>query len=998
MAKQSVLHIPNTARAMARFLLTGGLAVGALCLVSACSQQQGETSNTTQRPAPTTAAADYIAQQARLFDCGAAASPCPNRGAGGFPLIDGGAPAPVVVAVNEMAGIRRAAENLRTDLSEIGGSRGVLVNEMQNAAEGPVIIVGTIGQGGHIDNLIEAGVLDVSDIEGEWEAFHIEVIDDLMDGVPSALIIAGSDKRGTIFGMYDILDKAGMSPWHYWADVPVDNHDNLFVTRGVRQDMPTVKYRGIFLNDEEPALGNWVRETYGDFNADFYEQVFDLTLRLKGNYIWPAMWGKAIYDDDPATAGLADEMGIVLGTTHHEPLGRAHVEWDRYGEGDWNYRTNAEYLREFWREGMERMGDGETIVTVGMRGDGDEAMSEGTETELLEQVVADQRQIIEEVTGAPASETPQLWALYKEVQDYYDQGMEVPDDVTLLFADDNWGNIRRLPQLGAERPGGYGVYYHFDYVGGPRNYKWINTTQIERVWEQMHLANEYGATEIWIVNVGDLKPMEFPIDFFLDYAWAPEDWPLERLPSYTTQWAAEQFGTEHAREIAAMLALYTKYNARRKPELLDADSYSVTAYDEFERVTADYMALAQSADDLLEEIDPRYEDAYRQLVWFPIRASANLYRLYYAVAQNRLYAEQGRASANDYARLAEEYYAADAELTDIYHTQIADGKWNHVMSQTHIGYTYWQQPEEQTMPEVTRVSPESGAAIGVAVEGSRDAWPGAGEAASLPTLEPWSEGHWLEVFNRGLEEVRYEVTPREDWLILSRQSGMISGDAEQDVRVAVTADWSQVPAGRSEGEVMVTGSDGTEVAVTVPVFKPEDSVPEEAHPIRDGHVALAATAADAVANGDAQWRVIPNLGKTGSAVALFPVTAEPYEPGGDSPHLAYDVFTFEGGTADVTVTVSPTLDFAGGEGLRFAVSVDDGAPQMVNINETGDGQNWDRWVADNEISRTVSVSLSEPGAHQIKVWAVDPGVVFQKLVVATEDLPETYLGPPVAAR
>src|SRR5690606_39010394 len=266
----------------------------------------------------------------------------------------------------------------------------------------------------------------------------------------------------------------------------------------------------------------WVREKFGGFNHQFYEKVFELILRLKGNFLWPAMWGKSLWDDDSLSAPLADEMGVVLATTHHEPMMRAHVEWQRYGKGPWDYDKNPEVLRQFWREGLERTKGQETVVTLAMRGDGDEAMSADTNIELLERIVKDQREIIAEVTGRPAEETPQVWALYKEVQDYYDKGMRVPEDVTLLFADDNWGNIRRLPDPADKRPGGYGVYYHFDYVGGPRNYKWLNTTQIESAWQQMRLAWAHGVDRVWIVNVGDIKPMELPISAFLDQAWDPD--------------------------------------------------------------------------------------------------------------------------------------------------------------------------------------------------------------------------------------------------------------------------------------------------------------------------------------------------------------------------------------------------------------------------------------------------------------------------------------------
>src|SRR5690606_31035135 len=332
----------------------------------------------------------------------------------------------------------------------------------------------------------------------------------------------------------------------------------------------------------------------------------------------------------------------------------------------WNYEQadDIERLHDFWREGITRSKGDELLVTVGMRGNGDKPLSSERDVDLLQQVVKDQRAIIEDVTGKPASETPQLWALYKEVLEYFDQGMEVPDDVTLMFTDDNFGNLRRLPILGSEpRPGGYGIYTHFDYVGGPRSYKWLNTNPIARVWEQMHLAYAYGADRIWSVNVGDLKPMELPIQFFLDFAYSPEKWGKDDLRAYHELWATEQFGAQHAAEIAELLALYTKYNGRRKPELLDASTYSQQNFQEAERVVADYNSLARRAEALYDELPKAHRDAYFQLVLYPIKACANVNELHFRVGQNRLYARQMRAATNATADRVQELFERDADYT-----------------------------------------------------------------------------------------------------------------------------------------------------------------------------------------------------------------------------------------------------------------------------------------------------------------------------------------------
>ncbi|MGD9634962.1 MAG: glycosyl hydrolase 115 family protein, partial [Pirellulales bacterium] len=449
-----------------------------------------------------------------------------NPSAGRFNLSTATEAAPLLLDSSDHAGVLRVAKHLQADIENVTGHEPQLVIGEQPAGR-DVVLIGTLGKNATIDRLVAEKKLDVAEIAGEWEAFLATVVDRPVEGADRALVIVGSDKRGTIYGMYDLAAQIGVSPWHWWADVPVKKQPTLSVLPGRHvQPSPKVKYRGIFINDEAPALAGWMQDKFGGHNHKFYDHVYQLILRLKGNYLWPAMWGRSLYDDDPESPRLADEYGIVIGTSHHEPMMRAHVEWERYGKGPWNYDANEAKLREFWTAGVRRMGANESVVTVGMRGDGDEPMSETANIALLERIVADQRGIIAEVTGKDPAQVPQMWALYKEVQKYYDRGMRVPDDVTLLLCDDNWGNIRKLPKVGEKpRAGGYGIYYHFDYVGGPRNYKWLNTNSIPRVWEQMHLANEYGVDRLWIVNVGDIKPMELPTEFFLDYAWNPDAWP-----------------------------------------------------------------------------------------------------------------------------------------------------------------------------------------------------------------------------------------------------------------------------------------------------------------------------------------------------------------------------------------------------------------------------------------------------------------------------------------
>jgi len=638
-----------------------------------------------------------------------------------FSLIADGRPASLLIDANADPAVRHVANAFASDLERVSGNRPEVLTRAQDA-RGPMVLIGVQGQSEIIDALVSRGRIDLSELNGQWEGYCQIVVDQPMPEVPRALVLVGSDRRGAVFATYDVSERIGVSPWHWFADVPVQRRRDFLFPAGEQRDAPKVRYRGFFINDEDPCLSGWAQKTFGGVNSAMYAHVFELLLRMKGNYLWPAMWGKAFAVDDPQSMVLADAMGVLMGNSHHEPMLRAQTEWHQSKEsgavsGRWDYVTNGANLRKFWQGGIERMmskGDGrgyDSVVTIGMRGDGDEAMAEGTAIDLLESIVADQRRIIADVTRRPASETPQVWALYKEVQDYYDRGMKVPDDVTLLFADDNWGQIRRLPAPGAPpRSGGYGVYYHFDYVGAPRNYKWINTNQIEKIWQQMDLAYQRGARAIWIANVGDIKPMEYPLGFFMKMAWNPQAMTPEALAAYPLQWASTTFGSDQADVIDELITTYSRYAARRKPELINQNSFPLGGITpqgldggEFGDMVAEWDALEARMLPVRGQLRPEQLDAYYQLIEFPIAAVGNLYRLYYATAWNTLLASRNDARANYFADAVESAFARDAELTRRYHS-INGGKWDGMMSQVHMSYVIWNDPTQQTMPSITRVA------------------------------------------------------------------------------------------------------------------------------------------------------------------------------------------------------------------------------------------------------------------------------------------------------
>ena len=913
-----------------------------------------------------------------------------SPGPGRFTLAAGGRPAPLLVSGTEWPGVVRAVRDLAQDVGRVTGHPArAAVDTLPGAAD--VVVVGTLGRGGLVDSLVNEGRLDTAGVAGRWEASLVQVVERPRPGVARMLVIAGSDKRGTIYGVYDLSARIGVSPWYWWADVPPARHDALYVLPGRRTEgPPAVKYRGIFLNDEAPALSGWARATFGGLNHRFYEKVFELILRLKGNYLWPAMWDNAFNEDDSLNPRLADEYGIVMGTSHHEPMLRAQQEWKRHGTGPWNYQTNDSVLRAFWRQGIRNMDGHESIVTIGMRGDGDLPMSDSANIGLLEHIVTDQRAIIAQVTGRPARETPQDWALYKEVQDYYDRGMRVPDDVTLLFSDDNWGDVRRLPAASAvARAGGYGLYYHFDYVGGPRSYKWINTNAIPRVWEQLHLAYGYGVDQIWIVNVGDLKPMELPISFFLDYAWDPGRWPAERLPDYTREWAAQQFGPGRAARIAEILDAYGRYSARRKPELLAPETFSLDDYGEWSRVTTELAGLATRARLLERELPAAARAAYGELVLHPVLALGNLYALYEAVARNRRDAAQGRAATNGWAAQARDLFARDAAITAWYNDTLAGGKWRHMMDQTHIGYTTWDQPASNIMPEVRDIAVPPEAGLGVAIPGSDRWWPADTSPAVLPEQDACTRRYDIEVFNRGSTPFTFHAASNAPWLVVTPARGTVN----TELKVHVSVDARRAPAGDGphDGFVTITGA-GRSVAVRARLRNVAGSR-QRRFVEGDGYVAIEAEHYGvAVAAPGLLWVKIPGLGRTLSGVTAFPVTTGRQSPGDDAPHLEYRLRLFAGGEIAVHGIFSPTLDFSA-SGLRYAVSVDDQSPQIVNLAADTTLRAWERWVSDNAIE-SVTRHRVEAGDHVLRYWLVDPGVVLQRLVVDGGGLRPSYLGPP----
>ncbi|MEU7784529.1 glycosyl hydrolase 115 family protein [Amycolatopsis sp. NPDC049159] len=974
-----------------------------------------------------------------LAGAGSAALPGLAEAGTGFPLVSRGKAATIVVAPGDLPGVRRVAGDLAADVERVTGVRPAVSDVVPE--HGPVVLVGTLGHSPLVDDLVRAGRLDVRDIAGKWETSLSQVVD-------GRLVLTGSDQRGVIYGVYEVSRRIGVSPWYWWADVPPRRQAELHLP-GERFSLgtPHVKYRGFFVNDENPALGTWAPEYFGPghapgfpngFNHLFYAKVFETMLRLRANYLWPAVWGRAFAEDDPLNHATAKEYGVVMGTSHEAPMMRGIEEWNRHatpghdpygGTGEWSFRRNGEAIKAYWTDGIRRMArEGfEGVVTLGMRGNGDVSLPDGDGIELMAEILAAERDIL---ARELSTDVPQVWTLYKEVQRYWVKGLRPPDDVIVVFTDDNWGNIRKHPDLSLPpHPGGYGLYYHFDYVGGGRNYKWVDTALIANTWEQLNQATAYGNDRLWVANVGDMKGSELPLQFFLDYAWNPAAWPAERLSTWEREFAALNFGPALAGEIAGVLHDYGRLQSRRKPELLNrritlaadgtityddqATPFSLVNYGELDRVTAEWQDLGARAARLSPRVPAAYRDAFYELVLYEVQASANLYALRRAEFTNLLYVTQGRASANGLAAVTEARFADDLALAEKYDTGVAGGKWKGFQTQPHIDYgdverygpnAPWQQPElnnvalpDVIFPAVRRLDVPAAASLGVAVDGAAEAWPGAAGRPALPEFSPWQSApaQYIDVFNRGRTPFRCTVTPGAPWVRVEPRGGRV----EEELRMTVRIDWARAPRGTTTVPITVSGA-GSSVVVDAVVRHRDLPAPWRRGFVEaGGYVSVEAPHCSAnVAVEGTSWRRVPDLGMT-----PFPVTSASRNPGA-GPRLEYRMTLFTAGPVTVWAYLSPRNNVLAGDGLRYAVSFDDAEPQVVNItkatgaDDTSMNRQWERTTSDNVNLTSTGHVVGAAGPHVLKFWMVDPAVVLQKLVVDTGGLRPSYLGPPESMR
>ncbi len=971
-------------------------------------------------------------------------------------------------------GLKLVVNSFIEDVNMITGVTPDIVSDIKEL-DGTAVIAGTIGNNNVIDSLILKGVIDVIDIKNKRECYKIQVVENPTDKVDKAIVVVGSEKRGTIYGIYHISELIGVSPWIYWGDVVPAKQKELAISKeqlNITSKEPSVKYRGFFLNDEWPSLGTWVTNKFGDFNEEFYDKVFQLILRLKGNFLWPAMWSAVFSENGKSrpieNAQLADTYGIVIGTSHHEPMFRAGEEWkninERYGTNSaWDFTTNSEAITKFWEDGLLRNKDFESLITIGMRGEQDSALegSEKENIELLKKIIITQKSLLKKHGMEIA---PKVLTIYKEVEKYWYGSDEVEglrhwdvlDDVTIMLADDNFANVRTLPDdKERNRKAGWGMYYHFDYHGGPRSYEWVNTTPLEKAWEQMSMAYDYGVRDIWIVNVGDLKPMEFPISYFMDLAYDFEAWGtngINKTREYTKKWASQQFGNNTEEElidgITAILSDYTEMNGSRKPEVTFSNTYSCINYNEAQRVLAKAIGLENRAEKFYKMVSEASKDAYYQLVYYPTVASVNVVKMQIYAGLNNLYYESKSILANEYYALVQKCIEIDNTMQNFYNNNLSNGKWNGMMSSPHIGYTYWN-PDGWTYPEFKNVIPKEGSYLIVNVEGSeKECCSG---TASLPVFTNLcKECYAITISNGGNTAFDYTIETSADWIKVDNTEGSINGTGTSVNRIKadnnkesissigtsadkikldnmnesissietsadgikavsikgsivsgknimVSIDWDKV-SNTSKGYITIYGT-GEKVQVNVTAeFINTDKLLAMTFVETHGVIAIEAEhAAKMIAKSNVKWKVIKNYGRTLSSVKMFPTTVSFVRPE-DAPYLEYLIEVSEDKGYTLTTYVAPTNNLYKKSRLKYGVSFDGGIVTIADalpqdfVAGDYDNEQWCDAVLDN-IHVTCTKHMLTKGTHTLRLYGLDAGLVLQKLVLSKQKLPASFFGP-----
>ena len=933
--------------------------------------------------------------------------------------------AAILYDASDAAVVKRAAELFAADVEAVTGRRPQVTSA--TGETGPAVIVGTVGGSALIRRLSEAGKIDTAPLEGAWERYLIQTVANPLPGIRKALVIAGSDRRGAAYGLFTLSELIGVSPWYWWADVPVKKHAALHVDAPpTYSQTPSVRYRGIFLNDEDWGLTPWASQTFeperGNIGPRTYAKVCELLLRLKANYLAPAMHPVSTsFNQIPENKLVADTFAIVMGSTHCEPLLlNTASEWDTQTMGPWNYDKNKEGINRVLTQRVRENSPYENVYTLALRGLHDGAMSTTLpmheKVRMLQQALLDQRQILAENIDRPVETVPQAFTPYKEVLEIYSNGLELPDDVTIVWPDDNYGYMKRLSGVREQRrTGRSGVYYHVSYLGVPHSYLWFSTTPPSLMYEELRKAYDTTADRLWLLNCGDLKGSEMQVSLFLDMAWDIGRFTADNVVTYPARWLAGIFGEAYYDRLEAMTREHLRLAFPRKPEymgwgyhwnrfdhnceqLTDTD-FSFTNYDEAPRRLEAYRKLGARAEALLHEIGDEARPAFYQLVYYPLRGAELMNRMTLGGQRNRWYARQGRAATNAVRDEVQRCYDSLQVITRGYNSLLG-GKWNHMMSmrQNYDGVSaYFNLPHLATH--------DAAGAPRLALQVAGEDVTGARAFHALPAFDNYLRRTYpVEIYNRGGGTLAWTAHASEPWVVLSKSAGK-TADEE---RITVGIDWEKAPSGNAVPAQIVFRAGEQSEKVLVSLFNPTAPSRAELRGIyveNNGCVSIPAAGCHRVRENDRiKITAVEDLGIEGPALQLGDPTA-PLQifRSRDAPCAEYDFYAFDAGSVDVYTYVLPTFplhadrDFRIGENTntdtKYSVQIDDGALATPSSSHVEYAQVWFESVLRNCAVNKSTLHIDKPGRHTLRIRVGDPGIVLQKIVLDFGGMKRSYLGP-----
>ncbi len=926
-----------------------------------------------------------------------------TKQSGGVPIVNRGAAAAIAVDTLDYDVVNIAVTDLQTDILNVTGVKPKLAHSITSS---PQIIVGTLGRSKLVSELINYG-LDVSKLQNQWEKFLIQVVDFPKMQGGKALVIIGSDRRGTAYGVYELSKQMGVSPWYWWGDVPVKKSKSLFAKSGSYFfGPPSVQYRGIFINDEERGLDPWARKVFDpetkQLGPKTYARIYELMLRLKANLLWPGMKRRGSFYQVDGNKEMADKYAIIIGTSHHEPLlVNSSLEWDVKRDGPWQYDVNAEALMRVMDKRVAEAAPYENVYTIGLRGHADLGMeARGGIDEriaLMHTIFKDQRAILKKHIAKPIDSIPQAFTAYKEVLDLLNNGLEVPDDAILVWPDDNYGYIHQLnSDMQKKRLGGSGIYYHLNYVGRPLSSAWLSAPSPEVIRHELNKAYGNGATRLWIFNVGDIKPFEFLTSYCLDMSWkfSYNDTSLTR--NYMSKWLADIFGSDRSPALAQLLSDYYQTSFERRPEFMGWErsepntmiintEYSLTSYREAERRLARLSSLATKAKEIEKEMPEQLQSAYFEMFYYPIVcADLNNKKMLYA-QMNRTYAQQGRAVANTYARWAKSAQDSLVLQTKKY-GELEQGKWKEMMKL----------PWNAAYPPLATVTPSGAPAMGVDFSGN-NLVRGANSWRTLPVFNKYyKESYDVVIYSKGSKAFDWSIAASDPWIKLSRTSGTCI----EEERVNVFIDWGKLPkTSEAEGKLVVCGA-GDTLAIAINTFDagvPSDSLKKM---FVEQNGAISVSAAHYSRKKDKalyQWVTLNDIGLTGKLMAIstdtLPRIVFEWNFAKNAPSLEYDFYTYNSGWVDIHSYTLPTHHISLQRGCLYGISIDEQPPKIIDFSTRNRNEKWQVNVMRNAAEELSRHFIEKPGKHTLKVWLIDTDVCFDKFVIDMGGLQKSYTGP-----